>query len=154
MNIDIDSASDRTPSKYDSQASFEVDLSPHPRPFNYPQNVVYPPPVTLTPDMSTRRSTRAASRQATPAVNGDIPSTPAPARRTARRAGNTPLPAVSLKPSTAYGTNTIAQPAAAAGPIISEQINDVLKNLLKPVANPDPDSPPSPAKSLSLYSTF
>jgi hypothetical protein len=87
--------------------------------------------------MSTRRSTRAASRQASsvgaaPAIgSADIPSSPPP-RRTARRAGGGPLPTVALRPSTAYGTNTLPQPSRMSGPLVSDQVTDVLNNLLNP----------------------
>jgi hypothetical protein len=89
--------------------------------------------------MSTRRSTRATSRQASsrgasPAIStADIPATP---RRASRRGGSTvnaPLPAVGLRTSTAYGTNTVPEPARAAGPQVGEQLNSVLGEILKPV---------------------
>jgi hypothetical protein len=91
------------------------------------------------PTMSTRRSTRATSRQASsrgasPAIStADVPATP---RRTSRRGGNTgnaPLPAVGLRTSTAYGTNTVPEPARAAGPQVGEQLNSVLGGILNPV---------------------
>jgi hypothetical protein len=111
--------------------------------------------------MSTRRSTRATSRQASsrgasPAIsNPDIPNTPASAtRRTSRRAGNTTLPAVGLRASTAYGTNTVAQPGRAAGPQVSDQISNVLSGLLEPVPENDHEnggSKPSDLKHRSQY---
>ena len=51
-------------------------------------------------------------------------------RRITRRSGITPLPAVGLRPSTAYGTNTAAQPSRAAGPQVNENLTNVLTNLL------------------------
>ncbi len=54
-------------------------------------------------------------------------------RRSARRAGNTPLPAVGLRSSTAYGTNTVAEPSRASGPVVGDQITNVLTGLLEPV---------------------
>jgi len=93
-------------------------------------------PPTNRPNMSTRRTTRATSRQAdsrgaSPAVSvADIPATP---RRVARRSGNAPLPAVGLRASTAYGTNTVPQPVVSSGPQVSEQLTNVLDNLLQPI---------------------
>jgi hypothetical protein len=98
--------------------------------------------------MSTRRSARAASRQASsrgasPAISAvDIPATP---RRTSRRAGNAPLPAIGLRTSTAYGTNTVPEPTRAAGPQVSEQLNSVLGGILNPV--PETDTPSSKFQS-------
>jgi hypothetical protein len=89
--------------------------------------------------MSTRRSTRATSRQASdrgasPAIStADIPATP---RRASRRGGSTanaPLPAVGLRTSTAYGTNTVPEPARAAGAQVGEQLNNILGGILNPV---------------------
>ena len=85
--------------------------------------------------MSTRRTTRAASRASrdpSPAVStADIPSTPRPRAR--RGQGNTPLPPVSLRPSNAYGTNTVPDPTRASGPVVADQITNVLTGLLEPV---------------------
>ncbi|KAF4637724.1 hypothetical protein G7Y89_g340 [Cudoniella acicularis] len=85
--------------------------------------------------MSTRRSLRGASRQASsrgasPAVT-DNPPTP---RVSTRRAGNAPLPAVNLRASTAYGTNTVPAISSRSGHQPSQQLGDVLQNILKPVA--------------------
>lgn len=84
--------------------------------------------------MSTRRSTRATSKQASsrgasPAVSAADFPTP---RRTTRRAGNEPLPAIGIKTSTAYGTNTLAEPARSSGPEIAAQLDSVLGNILRP----------------------
>jgi hypothetical protein len=100
--------------------------------------------------MSTRRSTRASSqansRGATPAIGvNDTPYTPAP-RRAFRRAGNEPLPAVSLRPSTAYGSNTLPAPSRTTGPLVADQVQDVLKNLLAPNPNPPPVASSSKSK--------
>lgn len=79
--------------------------------------------------MSTRRSTRATSRQASEAGASPAPSTAATPRR--RRPANAPLPAVGTRTSTAYGTNTVAQPSRAAGPQISNQVIDVLQGIIQ-----------------------
>ncbi|KAG4444207.1 hypothetical protein IFR05_000304 [Cadophora sp. M221] len=90
-----------------------------------------------TDPMSTRRSTRGASRQASsrgasPAIStSDIPATP---RRAARRPSN-PLPAVGARQSTAYGSNTIPPPAADAPPV-SRGFSEVLEAELNPVSLP------------------
>jgi hypothetical protein len=109
--------------------------------------------------MSTRRSTRATSRQASsrgasPAIsNADIPNTPVSAtRRASRRSGNAPLPAVGLRASAAYGTNTVAQPGRVAGPQVSDQISNVLSGLLEPVPEIDHENGSSKFSQLKLQS--
>jgi hypothetical protein len=93
--------------------------------------------------MSTRRSTRATSRQASsrgasPAIStADIPATPRRASRRGGSAGNATLTAVGLRTSTAYGTNTVPEPARAAGPQVGEQLNSVLGEILNPVTETD-----------------
>ena len=77
--------------------------------------------------MSTRRSTRAASSRAASPTDA-----PTPQRRTARRAGNVQLPAVNLRASTAYGTNTTPLMSGRSGHEGSKQVNEVLHNLLAP----------------------
>ena len=132
---DIDSDSDITPSDPGSRVSLETNLEPLRHPLMPPKPAIYPPPVALTPTrMSTRRSTRAVSqansRGATPAIGvNDIPNTPAPRR--ARRAGNAGLPAVSLRPSTAYGTNTLPAPSTRMpNTMVSDSVSDVLNQIL------------------------
>lgn len=89
-----------------------------------------------------RRSTRAASRAASsrgtsPAISEqDIPATPS-ARRTTRRSAASPLPAVGLRTSTAYGTNSTAQPSSMRGPDSQDPITNVLTGLLDPVREED-----------------
>lgn len=91
------------------------------------------------PTMSTRRSTRATSRQASsrgasPAIStADVPATPRRATRRGGSAANAPLPAVGLRTSTAYGTNTVPEPARAAGPQVGEQLDSVLGGILNPI---------------------
>ncbi|TVY35193.1 Sun domain-containing protein [Lachnellula occidentalis] len=77
--------------------------------------------------MSTRRSTRAASSRAASPTDA-----PTPQRRTARRAGNAQLPAVNLRASTAYGTNTTPLMSGRNGHEGNRQVNDVLHTLLAP----------------------
>jgi hypothetical protein len=109
--------------------------------------------------MSTRRSTRATSRQAdsrgaSPAIStADIPATP---RRASRKSGtvtlNTgPLPPVGVRASTAYGTNTIPDPARSAGPQVSQQLNSVLSGILNTV--PENDSKFHSSKNRKLLTT-
>jgi len=94
------------------------------------------PPAT----MSTRRSTRATSRQASsrgasPAIStADIPATPRRPSRRGGAAGNAPLPVVGTRTSTAYGTNTVPEPARATGPQVGQQLNSVLGDILDPIA--------------------
>lgn len=79
--------------------------------------------------MSTRRSTRATSRSSravSPAPSNATTTT----GRTRRRAGNEPLPAVGLRTSTAYGTNTTPKAPKTGGPVVSDQIETVLQGLL------------------------
>jgi len=78
--------------------------------------------------MSTRRSTRAASsRAASPApTNASTTS-----RRPARRAGNAQLPALNLRASTAYGTNTTPLMTGRSGHL-NQQLGAVLQNILPP----------------------
>ncbi|KAE9371450.1 hypothetical protein N431DRAFT_441452 [Stipitochalara longipes BDJ] len=89
--------------------------------------------------MSTRRSTRATSRQASsrgasPAIStADIPATPRRASRRGAAAGNPPLPAIGTRTSTAYGTNTVPEPARATGPQVGQQLNSVLGGILDPI---------------------
>jgi hypothetical protein len=93
--------------------------------------------------MSTRRSTRATSRQASsrgasPAIStADIPASPRRASRRGGSTGNAALPAVGLRTSTAYGTNTVPEPARAAGPQVGEQLNSILGEILNPVTETD-----------------
>ncbi|KAH6723024.1 hypothetical protein BKA61DRAFT_663760 [Leptodontidium sp. MPI-SDFR-AT-0119] len=93
--------------------------------------------------MSTRRSTRGASRQASsrgasPAIStSDIPATP---RRASNRRPSNALPAVGARQSTAYGSNTIPPPAADAPPV-SRGFNEVLEAELNPVSLPPPRAP-------------
>ncbi|TVY27314.1 Sun domain-containing protein [Lachnellula hyalina] len=82
--------------------------------------------------MSTRRSTRAASSRAE-----SPPAAPTPQRRTARRAGNVQLPAVNLRASTAYGTNTTPLMSGRSGHEGNRQVNDVLHTLLAPKTKND-----------------
>lgn len=86
--------------------------------------------------MSTRRSTRAASRQARSETGSvGVSESEAPAatpRRSTRNRGSTPLPPVGLRPSTAYGTNSVLANSSVKGPQGSEEISDVLQNVLKP----------------------
>ena len=90
--------------------------------------------------MSTRRSTRASSRQASsrgasPAIStADIPATPRRALRRGGAAGNAQLPAIGTRTSTAYGTNTVPEPARAGGPQVGQQLNSVLGGILDPIA--------------------
>ncbi|CZR63446.1 uncharacterized protein PAC_13343 [Phialocephala subalpina] len=84
--------------------------------------------------MSTRRTTRAASRASSHGAS-PAPSTVAATPRRTRRSGNEALPAVGLRQSTAYGTNTIAQPARA-GSNVGDQIDTVLHDLLAPEPTP------------------
>jgi hypothetical protein len=80
--------------------------------------------------MSTRRSTRAASSRAASPTDA-----PTPQRRTARRAGNAQLPAVNLRASTAYGTNTTPLMSGRSGHDNNQQLTDVLHKLLPPKAD-------------------
>lgn len=125
--LDIDSRQNTPASEDNSEYSL---INPAPKKLP----TIYGP---STHTMSTRRTTRAASRQASsravsPAASVATTATP----RRNRRAGNEALPAVGLRQSTAYGTNTTAQPARITGPVVSDQINSVLRDLL----TPDPHS--------------
>ncbi|PMD35914.1 hypothetical protein L207DRAFT_515658 [Hyaloscypha variabilis F] len=90
--------------------------------------------------MSTRRSTRATSRQASdrgasPAIStADIPATPRRASRRGGTPGIAPLPAIGTRTSTAYGTNTVPEPPRGAGPQVGQQLNSVLGGILDPIA--------------------
>lgn len=61
----------------------------------------------------------------------DVPGTPAP-KRTARRAGNQSMPAVAIGRSTAYGDNTIAEPARQATYTVQDDVADILNKLAGP----------------------
>lgn len=92
-----------------------------------------------------RRVTRAASSigRVGPISPSEIPSAPAP-RRASRRAGNGALPAVAAGRSTAYGDNTIAAPAAQGGPLVQDDVANILANLVNPPApNPRPARDPA-----------
>ncbi|KAH7355175.1 hypothetical protein BKA65DRAFT_475633 [Rhexocercosporidium sp. MPI-PUGE-AT-0058] len=99
--------------------------------------------------MSTRRSTRGASRQASsrgasPAIStSDIPTTP---RRAANRRSSNALPAVGARQSTAYGSNTIPPPTADAPPF-ARGFNEVLEAELNPVSLPAPRAPSNAGRS-------
>ena len=99
--------------------------------------------------MASRRSTRntgSIASRATPVA----PPTPASGRRSARKAGGTDLPAISSRPSTAYGTNTLAIPDPAATRVVNSSVNDVLNELLE-----RPDSPTPPTRgSCSIFDSF
>jgi hypothetical protein len=87
---------------------------------------------------STRRATSKASSGNAPSSiisDYDIPPTPSTAaRRSARKAApNSTLPAVGLRTSTAYGTNSTTQPTFMKGPEANAQISDILGGLLEPV---------------------
>lgn len=105
---------------------------------------------------TTRRSTRAASRvssakASSPALSEqDIPPTPSTtAQRSSRKAAaSAALPAVGLKTSTAYGTNSTTQPTFMRGPETRDQINDVLGGILEPVRE---ESSPSNADCKYKY---
>ncbi|CZS89290.1 uncharacterized protein RAG0_00688 [Rhynchosporium agropyri] len=113
-------------------------------PSRYPRYTRYNQPAPPSSHaMSTRRSTRGASRQASsrgasPAIStSDIPATP---RRTSNRRQSNALPAVGARQSTAYGSNTIPPPAADAPPV-ARGFSEVLEAELNPISIPRPKAP-------------
>lgn len=86
--------------------------------------------------MAIKRTTRASSkaissRENSPTVSvTDTSHTPNLGRP--RRSLNTPLPAVGLKASTAYGTNNSAHSTSVAAPKIDSDIKNFLREILKP----------------------
>jgi len=123
------------PRNYDSTSILSIsDYTPLDDPPRH--NFQHFNPVT----MSTRRSTRATSRQASdrgasPAIStADIPATPRRASRRGGTPGIAPLPAIGTRTSTAYGTNTVPEPPRGAGPQVGQQLNSVLGGILDPIA--------------------
>jgi hypothetical protein len=103
--------------------------------------------------MSTRRTTRAASRQAESRGASPAPtdmtgaaSTP----RRPRRAGNALLPATATRQSTAYGTNTLADPRRVMLPPVTAQVDSILNSMQQP----RPSSASSKPKTLLRIVTF
>ncbi|KAL2070545.1 hypothetical protein VTL71DRAFT_13571 [Oculimacula yallundae] len=130
-----------------SQYSQFNDPLPNSRSTRYPQ-----PPRPSIHTMSTRRSTRGASRQASsrgasPAIStSDIPATP---RRTSNRRSANALPAVGARQSTAYGSNTIPPPAADAPPV-ARGFSEVLEAELNPVSIARPKAPSSVGRNRKI----
>ena len=96
--------------------------------------------------MSSRRTTRAASKQASsrgasPAISEATGVAATPRRTSVRRAATpgvapTPQPslvAVGTRTSTSYGTNTVPEAAPTVGPIVSDSLNNVLSGILDPI---------------------
>ena len=119
--IDIDPDFEKE-SVFDSDSQYSLLDDPLPQDF---LPIVRRPHTT----MSTRRTTRATSRQASETGASPAPSTAATPRR--RRLANTVLPAVGTRTSTAYGTNTVPQPSRAAGPQVSNQVVDILHGIIQ-----------------------
>lgn len=86
-----------------------------------------------TEDMATRRSARATSRPVSSIASSANPDALSSPRVTTRRAGNAQLPAVNVRSSTAYGTNTVPALMTRAPQPQTQQLNDYLGNILDPV---------------------
>ncbi|KAH8678715.1 hypothetical protein BGZ60DRAFT_249419 [Tricladium varicosporioides] len=83
--------------------------------------------------MATRRSARATSRPVSSIASSANPDGLSSPRVTTRRAGSAQLPAVNVRSSTAYGTNTVPALMTRAPQPQTQQLNDYLGNILDPV---------------------
>jgi hypothetical protein len=92
--------------------------------------------------MSTRRNTRAASRQSSRGISPSYTESAAAPLTTTRRAGPESLPAVNLRSSTAYGRDPLYLATTRAGRHTGQVIENVLGDIIEPVrATPAQETP-------------